>query len=326
MPFQKLKLLYLMDIFRDHTDENHPISMPQIQRELEARSVSAERKSIYKDIDVLRSYGMDVVQVGVGAKSGYYLGSRLFELPELQLLVDSVQASRCLTPKKTAQLIHKLESLCSDYDAKILHRQVFSTGTLKPDNESIFYNIDVIQKAIARNRKIRFHYFRMTVDKERKQRKGGAWYVHSPFALVQNNDYYYLVAFDDLANRIKHFRVDRMMDVAVSPEPREGHDVFETLDMARYTGKVFGMFGGRPVNVTMRFSPHLAGAVIDRFGHDVWMVADENGNCEVRAEVVPSPQFYSWILGFGVEARILAPDRIVKEIKEYLKDVYDIYR
>ena len=216
--FQKLKILYVMDFLLRNSDENHPVSVAQLIAELSGHGISAERKSIYDDIESLREYGLDVIQSGTGKSSGYYVASREFELPELKLLVDSVQSSKFITYKKTMSLIKKIENLTSVYDAQTLSRQVYVKNRIKTMNESIYYNVDEIHRGIAANRKIRFHYFEYTVQKERRFRRAGAWYIISPYALSWDDENYYLVGFDSEAGRIKHFRVDKMTDIDVTEE------------------------------------------------------------------------------------------------------------
>ena len=182
--FQKLKILYVMDYLLRNSDEEHPVSISRLVAELESHGISAERKSLYDDIECLREYGLEILQSGSGRSSGYFVCSREFELPELKLLVDSVQSSKFITHKKTLSLIRKIENLASVHDAQALRRQVYVTNRIKTMNESIYYNVDEIHRGIAENRKIRFHYFEYTVQKERRFRRDGAWYIISPFGLL----------------------------------------------------------------------------------------------------------------------------------------------
>ena len=194
--FQKLKILYVMDYLLKNSDEEHPVSVAQIIAELASHGISAERKSIYDDIECLRDYGLDINQTGTGKTNCYYVSGRDFELPELKLLVDSVQCSKFITHKKTMSLIKKIGSLASVHEAKLLNRQVYVKNRIKTMNESIYYNVDEIHRGIAENKKIRFHYFEYTVQKERRFRRDGAWYVISPYSLGWDDENYYLVGFD----------------------------------------------------------------------------------------------------------------------------------
>lgn len=320
-PFQKLKILYVMDYLLKFSDEEHPVSISQIIKELEARGIAAERKSLYDDIEALREYGLDIIQTGAGKSSAYYVSARDFELPELKLLVDSVQCSKFITHKKTMSLIKKIEGLASVHQARLLSRQVYVTNRVKTMNESIYYNVDEIHRGIADNRKIRFHYFEYDVSKKKRFRHGGEWYLVSPFALSWDDENYYMVAYDSAAGRIKHYRVDKMADIGVTDEPRDGQESFSALDMAVYSRKTFGMFTGEETSVQLRFENALVGPVIDRLGRDVMLIPDGDSHFTVRTDVVVSPQFFAWIFGFAGGAEILAPESAVKAMEEQLKAV-----
>lgn len=270
--YQKLKPLYIMNYLLQNSDEEHPVTIKQIVEYLGAQGISAERKSIYDDIEALRFYGLDIIHVDAGRFQGYYVAQRNFELPELKLLVDSVQSSKFITHKKTMTLIRKIEKLASIHEAQLLQRQVYVKNRIKTMNESIYYNVDAIHDGISQNRKIQFKYFEYTVEKTRHYRKDGAFYVVSPYALTWDDENYYMVAFDSEAGIIKHYRVDKMTDISTLEEHRDGRDAFEALDMAVYARKVFGMFSGEDVTVRLRFENHLVGAVLDRLGQDVMIV------------------------------------------------------
>ena len=323
--FQKLKILYVMEYLFKYSDEEHIVTVAQLIKELERHGIQAERKSIYADIEALREYGLDIVQGGAGRTAGYYVASRDFELPELKLLVDSVQSSKFITHKKTLGLIQKIEQLASVYEAQQLRRQVHVTHRVKTDNESIYYNVDEIHRGIAANKKIRFHYFEYTPEKKRRFRKDGEWYVVSPFALTWDDENYYMVSFDSRAGLIKHFRVDKMADISVTEETRDGENIYQELDMGVYARKTFGMFTGRETSVRLRFENALAGAVMDRLGQNVMMIPDGQEHFTLQAEVVISPQFFAWICGFGGRAKILGPESVVEEMKQHVRTIADLY-
>ena len=322
---QKLKLLYVMRYLLRSSDEAHPVTVQQIIDFLSGEGIPAERKSIYDDVEALRCFGLDIIQVKIGRQSGYYVGSREFELPELKLLVDSVQSSKFITHKKTASLIKKIETLASVHSAQLLHRQVFVKNRIKTMNESIYYNVDEIHNGISNNRKIRFLYFEYNVAKERQYRHGGAYYVVSPFAMTWDDENYYLVAYDSEAGIIKHYRVDKMEKISTLDEERDGQEVYQALDMAVYTRKVFGMFTGDETKVQMRFENHLVGAVLDRLGSEVFIVPDGPAHFTVRTDVVVSPQFFAWVLGFGPQAQIVGPAHVVDSMKAHIGSVAALY-
>lgn len=323
-PNQKLKLLYLVKFLLQNSDESHPVSMAKIIEELARNDISAERKSIYDDLESLRLFGFDIVQIK-GKNGGYYIGARDFELPELKLLVDSVQSSKFITQDKTHKLIKKIEGLASIYDGQLLQRQVFVSNRVKSMNESIYYAVDGISDAITQNKKIKFRYFEYTVTKERRFRHDGAFYNVSPFALIWDDENYYLLAWDSSAEKFKHFRVDKMHGVSMLDEERDGTQAFQKIDMSAYSKSVFGMFGGNEQSVKMRFANYLAGAVIDRFGRDTLIVPDGEEHFTVNVNVAVSGQFYAWVFGFGTDAEIIAPADIREGMKKHAREIADKY-
>lgn len=298
--------------------------MAKIIEELARNDISAERKSIYDDLESLRLFGFDIVQIK-GKNGGYYIGARDFELPELKLLVDSVQSSKFITQDKTHKLIKKIEGLASIYDGQLLQRQVFVSNRVKSMNESIYYAVDGISDAITQNKKIKFRYFEYTVTKERRFRHDGAFYNVSPFALIWDDENYYLLAWDSSAEKFKHFRVDKMHGVSMLDEERDGTQAFQKIDMSAYSKSVFGMFGGNEQSVKMRFANYLAGAVIDRFGRDTLIVPDGEEHFTVNVNVAVSGQFYAWVFGFGTDAEIIAPADIREGMKKHAREIADKY-
>lgn len=308
-PNQKLKLLYLMRILLSRTDENHPMTVAEMIGALAECGVTAERKSIYDDLEALRVFGLDVVQTKAKT-TGYYIGARDFELPELKLLVDSVQSSKFITYKKTLTLIKKIEGLASAWEGQLLQRQVYVRGRVKNMNESVYYSVDELSDAITQDRKIRFRYYEYTVAKEKQLRHGGAEYEVSPFALMWDDENYYMLAWDASADQMKHYRVDKMTELKLADAPREGKDTFSQIDMSAYSRMVFGMFTGQEQLVRLRFADHLVGAVIDRFGRDVPLLPGADGTFTVSVDVVVSPQFYAWLFAFGEDVEVLSPAEV----------------
>ena len=323
---QKLKPLYIRDYLLRYSDEAHPVTLREILDWLRSQGVNAERKSVYDDLEALRQYGVDVVRTQAGRYAAYFIGERTFQLPELKLLADSVQSSRFITRKKTASLIRKIESLGSVHQARQLQRQVLVADRIKQMNESIYYNVDEIHSGISQNRQIRFRYFRYTVRKTKEYRRGGSWYQVSPYALTWDNENYYLVAYDEANRGIRHYRVDKMERIKVTEEEREGQAAFKALDMGNYSRSVFGMFSGETVPVTLLFSNDLVGAVLDRLGQDAVLTPEGEEDFRVTAEVAVSPQFFAWVFGFGVQARILGPEEVRKEMGAYAESVAALYR
>lgn len=323
-PNQKLKIVYLMDYLHRCSDEKHPVSISDIIKHLDRYGISAERKSLYDDIEALRVYGMDIIQLK-GPGGGYYLASREFELPELKLLVDSVQASRFITGKKSMALIKKVEGLTSCYEAGNLHRQVYVSNRIKTMNESIYYNVDEIHSGIASDRQISFKYFEYSVSKERRFRRGGQEYVVSPYALSWNSENYYLIAYEAESGQVRHYRVDKMASIRVGDKAREGKELLGGIDIAEYTDKVFGMFSGKAEKVRLSCENQLAGAVIDRFGKDVLIVSTDEERFTVTVDVVPSPQFMAWVFGFEGGMKILSPAGVAEKMSRMLKESLEMY-
>ena len=323
LPNQKLKLIYLSRIFSERTDASHGLTLTDISSALKEYGISAERKSLYDDIEALKLSGMDI-RTSRDSHVRYYLHKHSFELAELRLLSDAVQSSKFITADKSRELIRKLESLASKYDAAQLHKQVYSTESLKTENEEIYGNISAIHTAIAENRQISCKYFEWNSHKQRLLRKNGDDYVISPWALAWDNEFYYLVAYESSTDKIKHFRVDKMLKVKLLDEKREGGKAAQNFDMSVYSQRVFGMYGGELVNVRIEADNSLAGVVLDRFGQNV-TILNHQDNFEFCVKVMISPTFFSWVLGFGSKMKILSPESVAKEAAQIAKDVLSRY-
>ncbi len=316
---QKFKLYRLAQIMLEYTDEEHYITMPEIIDALGTYGVTADRKSIYADLRDLEILGIDVEGEPVGNRYHYHVVDRPFELPELKLLVDAIQSSRFITEKKSNALIRKLEKFVSRYDAQKLQRQVYVSGRIKTMNESIYYTVDAIHNAISMNKKIRFRYYQWNVQKEMELRHNGAWYCISPWGLSWEGENYYLVGFDQEAGKIKHYRVDKMLHIRIMEEAREGKEHFQRLDMADYTRKSFGMFGGKEQNVRLLVDNELAGVMIDRFGKDIMMIPSGEDHFTVNVDVRVSRQFLGWVFSLGEQVEILSPEEVRTAMKEEIQ-------
>ena len=314
---QKFKLYRLAQIMMKKTDEEHYITMPEIKEALAEYDITADRKSLYNDLRDLEILGIEVEGEQDGNRYRYHVVNIHFEFPELKILVDAIQYSK----------IKKLETMVSEYDTQKLQRQVYVSGRIKAMNESIYYTVDAIHNAISENKKIRFQYFQWNVKKEPQLRHGGAWYHISPWGLSWDDENYYLVGFDSEAGLIKHFRVDKMLRIALSNETREGREHFKKLDMADYARKSFGMFGGEEETVKLQVSNGLAGVIIDRFGKDVMMIPVDEDHFNVSVDVRVSRQFLGWVFSLGESVRILGPEAVVDQMKaetQRLIGQYDI--
>ena len=321
---QKLKIMYLMKILLEETDEDHDLTLNEIVEKLKAYNVTAERKSLYSDIENLRTFGLDIIGMQYGKTYHYKVASRQFQLVELKLLVDAVQSSRFITEKKSDELIAKLESYASKYEAKKLARQVNVNGRVKTMNERIYYSVDKIHEALNEESQIKFQYFTWTADKKMELKHGGAYYSVSPWALCWDDEKYYLVGYDNREYKIKHFRVDKMADVSVVYEEREGKEEFSKMQMSEYTNRLFGMFDGNLETVTLLCESHAANVIIDRFGTDIPLMKTDAEHFTVRVRVSVSKLFLSWIMAIpGV--KIVAPERTVDMMKSEIKRLQEMY-
>lgn len=317
---QKLKLLYIVKLLSESTDERHPVSTTDIIAYLDANGIHSERKSIYDDIDKLCQFGYDIIQIHSRLGGGYYMAGRDFELAELKLLVDAVQASRFITTRKSRSLIKKLEQMAGKYDAGKLQRQVYVAGRIKTENESIYYNVDSIHRAIQENRQIRFQYLDWNLKKQLVPRVNAERTV-SPWALIWREENYYLAAYDSADSVMKHFRVDKMGKAEVLEQKREGVEQFSQIDPASYTNQTFGMYSGDEESVTLQFPNRLVGVVLDRFGKDADIRPMTDRIFRVRVKVAVSGQFFGWLAGIGREAVVISPASVKEQYNGWLADI-----
>lgn len=319
---QKLKLMYLAKILMEQTDEEHTITVPEMISELSKHGISAERKSIYDDLEYLQLYGIDIC-TNKTRTTNYYVASRDFELPELKLLVDSVQSSKFITHKKSLELISKIEKLTSRENAKKLRRQVFIANRVKTFNEQIYYNVDKIHEAITSNKQITFKYFNYDVNKKKVYRRDGESYTESPVSLTWDDENYYLITYKEKYDNFTHYRVDKMEKIEISDEVRVLPE--KEFDISDYTKTMFQMFGGDETDVSIEFENELVGVVLDRFGLDIPVVKSDEGHFICHVRVAVSQQFLSWVAGFGTQAKIISPDSVAKDMRKLVCDIAGMY-
>ena len=322
---EKLTILYLMSILMEETDREHILNADTLCDLLDSRyNISCSRKTVYRDIERLREYGLKIGQIR-GSSPGYYIEQRTFELAELKLMVDAVQSSKFITVTKSEELIAKLAKLTSKENAKQLKRQIFIYNRPKTGNETIYANVDVIHEAINANKQISFSYCEWTVRKELKQRRDGEKYQVSPWSLTWDDENYYLVAYDKSVDKIKHYRVDKIEKIRLLPDRREGKEQFRGFDLAAFAKKTFGMYGGEDQRVSLYCENHLAGVIIDRFGKDVMMIPKGEDHFHVNVLVAVSPQFFGWVTGIGTGMQIAGPPHVRKHYEEYLSGILAQY-
>ena len=319
----KMALLYMMQELLRGTDEDHALNASELIKALEKYDCEADRRTIYSNVEILQDFGIDVIKKENG--QGYYIGSRDFELPELKLLVDSVQSSKFITEKKSRELIGKLMQLTNDQKAKQLNRSVFIRNRMKTGNENVYYNVDALHEAMNMNRQIEFKYGEWNTGKKLVEKKGGKKYVVSPWALTWDDENYYLIAFDEAAGIIKHYRVDKMLRIGLTDRERTGQEAFQDFDLAAFSNKTFGMFGGPDADVVLRCSHNLVGVIIDRFGTETMIVPEGADHFHVHVTVAVSPQFYGWITGVGAGIEIISPAEVREGYKRYLQEILAEY-
>lgn len=323
---QKLKLMYLIKLFEERTDVSHGLSMTDIIEALSEEGITAERKSIYADISALNEFGFDIVKDNEGKACVYKLVERDFEIAELKLLVDAVQSSKFITESKSNKLIKKIEGLASNNEAKSLHRQVYVANRIKTTNESVYYNVDDIQKAISENHKVSFQYFQWNPNKEKELRHNGMRYEISPWALTWDDENYYMVGYDSKERKIKHYRVDKMLKIEIMADSkREGKALFKDMDMAVYSKKIFGMFGGVEETVVLECKNGISGVIIDRFGTEVDIIKRATDSFTVRVNVQISPQFLGWVFSLGENIKIVSPDSVIERMRDEIARIQGIY-
>lgn len=313
---QKLKFPLLMRIMLEKTDDEHGLTMAEILDELKLYDVSAERKSIADDFQEMEDhFGIEIIKEQVGRETRYHVGSREFELAEVKLLIDAVQSSKFITEKKSRELIKKVKGLVSKHQAAQLQRQVVIRDRVKTINESVYYNVDEIHNAINSNCKIRFKYYKWDISKKLVPRNNGDFFKVSPWALTWDDENYYLVALDDWDGRIKHYRVDKMNQIELTGERREGREEFRNFDMAKYSKSTFGMFHGEKTRVSICFENSKCGVFFDRFGKDQFIRKVDENHSEISVEVFVSPQFFGWIFSLGPEVKVTGPENVVAEMR-----------
>ncbi len=325
----KLKLLYLSKILYEHSDEENPLSINEIISKLNKYGINAERKSVYSDLNLLEDFGIDICRVQ-GKNYGYFIGSREFEVPELRLLIDAIQSAKFITPKKSKELIKKIEGLTSKNNSKKLETQIFMNDRIKYDNEEIFYSVDRIHNAIEENKMVSFKYYKYDLNKNREFRNGGMEYLVNPYALTWFDDNYYLVGNYHKYDNISHYRIDRICSVNVLDKLRRSFtelvDYKNYFNTADYSKKIYNMFSGELQKIEVKFENYLIDAVIDRFGIDVSLLKEDEESFIVHTEAVISDGLVSWLLIFGDSVEVIAPKSLRDMIRNKVEGIINLYK
>lgn len=316
---QKLKILYLMKVFKEKTDKEHPLTVQDIIMHLDGYGITVERKTVYDDIETLRIFGMNIGNRRE-KPSGYYLVDRDFEFSELKLLMDAVQSSRFITAHQSRELIRKLERLTSTGEARKLQTQTLPIAENRIANGEIYSNIEKICTAIDRNCQIGFQYYEWDFSRNLIPRRNGESYRVSPWRLIWRNENYYLIGLDEKHSIVKHYRVDKIMHVNIRRHKRNGEDIFRSLDMEKYISGTFGMFGGRESFVRIEFENRFIGVVLDRFGQNTMLIPKDEEHFMIQTRISVSQQFFGWIAGLGKGVVIIGSENVRRDYVSFLKN------
>ncbi len=314
----KLKILYLRTILEEETDSEHGLTMRQLIEKLAEYGVTAERKSVYRDLEILKEFGMDI-QTFQRNPVEYGLGRRDFSISELMLLVDAVESSRFLTEKQSNTLIGNIKSLASNAQREKLDKQIHVVGRIKTKNRSVFSTIDTIHQAIQEKKKINFYYYKFGPDKERILQHGGKPYLLTPVKIVYAEGFYYLTAYTKKYDDFSHYRIDRIEKITVSNEPADRNERIANYTFNENEYQLFGSFGGEAVSVVLAVKADKVDIVLDRFGSEVMLSKEKDGIVNAYVTVSKSQQFYGWIAGLDKAVTIASPASLVQEYREYLQ-------
>lgn len=324
--YTKLKLLYLLKFLEQYSDEDNPLSVETLRDLLAQEGINCEKKSIYSDIKTIREYGVDIITTKVPL-SGYYIGNRLFQLPEVKLLADAMHSANFITQKKTDELMEKICTLCSEPQAKYVQNQELNYNSLKCTNEEIYYTMDVINKAIMQNRQIKFTYSKKRLDSESKKVEiVEREHIVNPYSTIWDNSYYYLVSNNPKYNNLMHTRIDRMKKVSIVKKPiRDFSQVSSELsDGKSYRSKIFNMYSGEVMQTQIRFDTEVLEQFIDRFGNDEKIITNKDKlmittNCAVSEGLV------TWLMRFGDKVEVIMPLQLIEMVKKRAYAIVQLY-
>lgn len=326
---QRTRVITLLKILMQKTDEDHPLNATELAEKLSAFGIECDRKTIYEDIEALNLCGYDIINTR-GAKSGYFIADRDFELPEVSLLTDAVLSADFITRKKTDILVNKLKGLLNDYQAESYSGRTFIDIRNKGDNEEIYYSIDGAERAIGEKKKITLKYIRHTLGTGRTPENSVKKMKVSPYALVWADDHYYLICNNEKYNNLMHLRLDRMKSVKITnenwrhfSEVCEYKDEFNTAD---YTDKVFNMFSGEEKEIVLDCSTEILEQVIDRFSDRIFIRSAGDNRFVFSHKAYVSDGLVTWIMQFGDKMRVKSPESLKTAIMDRANAVLKIYK
>jgi len=321
---KRIRLLKIWEILKQETDEDNPMGTTQLITRLKEFGIDCDRRTLYADIKVLNDGGYEILK-NRGVSNEYYVIDRSFDEPELHILMDAVQEARFITEKKTAIFIDKIANLAGSRRGEVLKRNIVNFNNTKTDNESIYYNIDIINTAIRDGKKVKFLYFEHNAAHERLYCRGGKFYYMNPLATIMDNGNYYLLCYDNLQGRMWHYRVDRMEQLQVSRHDKEMVERFQNFDIRNHKKQLFGMFSGQEQEVTLRVHKELIDTVYDLFGMETKLITIDENTVEFRATVQKSNLFFGWCCSFGDKLKVVAPSTVVNMLEDYIKIVLKNY-
>ena len=324
--FSKIKLLRIWEILKQDSDENNPLTTNQIIEKLSESGIVCDRRTLYQDISTLNSYGYEVICKKGQHSNGYYVIDRSFDVPELRILIDAVQAASFISPKKTVELTDKIAALGGSYRADILKKNIVEFNTTKHNNEHIYYSVNAIEDAILAGKKISFQYFDLNESHERVFRKDGEKYIVNPVAMVFSNDNYYLICYHDNHDGITTYRIDRMLNVSVSDQEINKAAQPKGLNIAKHRKQSFSMFGGKTETVKFEADKDLLDVIYDKFGEDTQIRSIGNGKISFAADVQVSPVFFGWCCSFGERLKVNSPQNLKEILSEYISTLLETYK
>ena len=323
---QKIKLLKLYEILRQHTDEDRPLSTNQLCAMLETEGITCDRRTLAEDINILNANGFEVLRRRTRYAMLFYIVDRRFDLAEVKILIDAIQAASFITPQKTKELTDKVASLAGSHKSTVLKGNLVTFNTRKHTNEAIYYTVDTLERALQQKLKASFQYFDLDENGNRVLRKKSERYVVNPIGLVYHEDNYYFVTYHETHEATVNYRVDRMTNVKIEDETVVAIAIALSAELGSYTERVFKMFNGPQATVELQFDRKLIDAVYDKFGEGIEIITGKCGLCKATVEVLISPVFFAWCFQFGKSMKILSPDSVATEMKEHAQKVARMYR
>lgn len=323
---QKIKLLKLYELLKLHSDEENPLSTNQLCAMLKAEGISCDRRTLSVDIDVLNAGGFEVLKRRTRYANLYYVVDRQFDIAEIKILIDAIQAASFITPSKTKALIDKVANLAGSHKATVLKGNLVTFNTRKHANEAIYYTVDTLERTLQSKQKASFLYFDLDENGRRIFRKNSERYIVNPVGLVYHEDNYYLVTYHEVHEATVNYRVDRMADVQAEDEPVAEQAIALSGELGGYTERIFKMFNGPEATIELQFDRKLIDAVHDKFGEGVEIVACKRNLCKAKVDVLVSPVFFGWCFQFGKSMKILSPDSVAAEMKAHAQQVARMYR